>query len=227
MQEVCVCCWRIALSHLFFLHTPCCVLHFSRHMCIPCVGLQTELLLTSILSCWLQRGAGIAKAIFCPLLPEEDAEHFPMHPSGASEEQGNPTTSSSSRRRQQEGLKNPCLPPGVTAADLASDTWWRHVPSQWRRKCSSRGHQDYVYTPAWEELQPGHPQFTLGAALLWYRSLAGEPAVIRGAQVKCRVKGGGFWDEGEESVAGSIQRTTLGFAAVVVGGVVCCSRLCA
>jgi hypothetical protein len=73
--------------------------------------------------------------------------------------------------------------PGVTAGDLAGDAWWQCVPAEWRRKASSRGQQDYLFTPAAEELQPGHERYTLATALWWYRSLQGEPIVVRGARV--------------------------------------------
>jgi hypothetical protein len=119
-----------------------------------------------------------AGPIHCPLLPQEVAVHFPMHPSAASGEQRHPNSSS------RDHSQHPYLPSGVTPADLAGDAWWRHVPPEWRRKGSSRGQGDYVFTHAWEELQLGHPKFPLSAALLWYRSLAGEPVVIRGAQVR-------------------------------------------
>jgi hypothetical protein len=105
--------------------------------------------------------------VTCPLLPADLAARLPIEPG---------TTSSGSDIW-------PHVAPGVTPGHLAGDTWWQCVPAEWRRKASSRGQQDYLFTPAVEELQEGHEQYTLATALWWYRSLQGEPIVVRGAQV--------------------------------------------
>jgi hypothetical protein len=117
----------------------------------------------------------------CPLLPKDVAAHLPIQPPGTTP--GVAGSSSSGSGRGVAAGQVPHITPGVTAADLAGDTWWRHVPAEWRRKASSRGQQDYLYTPSWEELQPGHEQYTLATALWWYRSLQGEPILVRGARV--------------------------------------------
>jgi hypothetical protein len=127
-----------------------------------------------------------AALITCPLLPPDVAAHLHRQPAGASygnAGRGASSSSSSSKGPAEAAAQVLQITPGVTAADLAGDTWWRHVPSEWRRKASSRGQQDYLFTPAAEELQPGHEQYTLATALWWYRSLQGEPILVRGARV--------------------------------------------
>jgi hypothetical protein len=108
--------------------------------------------------------------VTCPLLPVDLAARLPFE-AGASASGSDIW---------------PVVAPGVTPGHLAGDTWWQYVPAEWRRKASSRGQQDYLFTPAVEELQEGHERYTLATALWWYRSLQGEPIVVRAAKVSWR-----------------------------------------
>jgi hypothetical protein len=117
-------------------------------------------------------------ATTCPLLPAAMAAHLAMAPDASTPGTQGASSSSSSSSSSWEAVV-----PGVTPGDLAGDAWWRKVPPEWCRKASSRGQQDYLFTPAAEELQPGHERYTLATAMWWYRSLQGEPILVRGARV--------------------------------------------
>ncbi len=72
----------------------------------------------------------------------------------------------------------------ASAADKRQDQqWWQHVRPEWLRKASNRGLDDYLFCPSLEDLQPQSPHHAAAQRLFVQRWRAGEPIIVRRAQV--------------------------------------------